>query len=110
MRDRQQQTKTFARANFAAAGRLVLCCLGFSVLSFFERPAAAASGTLLVLQNPSNSSPRLASIWGGGGSGQITMKSAGSVWDWGLDSEGELGNGTTNLFTNTVPFKVLGPG
>ncbi|MGP8200527.1 MAG: hypothetical protein ACLQU4_13610, partial [Limisphaerales bacterium] len=68
---------------------LVLCILNFAI------PAIAAeTGTLLILQNPTNSSPRMVSMGGGGGSEKILMKSDGTVWDWGANSEGELGNGT----------------
>ncbi len=81
---------------------LVLCILNFAI------PAIAAeTGTLLILQNPTNSSPRIVSMWGGGGSEQIVMKSDGTVWDWGANSEGELGNGTTN--DADLPLQVLGP-
>jgi alpha-tubulin suppressor-like RCC1 family protein len=68
----------------------------------------SADGTLVILRNPTNSSPRITSIWGGGGSEQIVLKSDGTVWDWGLNGSGELGNGTTN--NSPVPVQVLGPG
>jgi alpha-tubulin suppressor-like RCC1 family protein len=68
----------------------------------------SGDGTLLILRNPTNSSPRITSIWGGGGSEQIVLKSDGTVWDWGLNSAGELGNGTTN--NSAVPVQVVGPG
>ena len=47
-------------------------------------------------------------MWGGGGSEQIILKTDGTVWDWGLNSEGQLGNGTTN--NAAIPGQVLGPG
>src|SRR5438552_7932940 len=69
---------------------------------------AADDGTLLMFRNPPDSSARITSIWGGGGSEQIVLKSDRTVWDWGLNSAGELGNGTTN--NSAVPVQVLGPG
>ena len=81
---------------------LALCLLALAM------PATAATGTLLILQNPTNSSPRIVSMWGGGGSEQIVMKSDGTVWDWGDNQDGELGNGTTN--NADLPLQVLGPG
>ena len=63
---------------------------------------------MLILQNPTNSSPRIVSMWGGGGSEQIVMKSDGTVWDWGDNQAGELGNGTIN--NADLPVQVLGPG
>ena len=77
----------------------------FTVLSCHY---ATADGTLVLFRNPTNSAPRIVSMWGGGGSEQIILKSDGTVWDWGLNGEGQLGNGTT---TNTdAPVQVLGPG
>ncbi|GEM_PF-6668812 len=69
---------------------------------------AGGDGTLIMFRNPTNYSPRVVSLWGGGGSEQIIMKSDGSVWDWGMNTEGQLGNGTTN--NSAVPVQVLGPG
>ena len=72
-----------------------------------NNPALAdGNGTLIILQNPGNSSPRVVSLWGGGGSEQIIMKSDGTAWDWGLNRSGQLGNGTTN--DADVPLQVLG--
>ena len=82
-----------------------LALFGFCAL---ESALAGGNGTLLILQNPTNSSPRIVSMWGGGGSEQIVMKSDGTVWDWGCNAEGELGNGTTN--NADLPLQVLGPG
>ena len=48
-------------------------------------------------------------MWGGGGSEQIIMKSDGAVWTWGLNTDGQLGDGKTNP-TNPFPVQVLGPG
>ena len=66
---------------------------------------SADDGTLIIFRN---SAPRLISLWGGGGSEQIVMKSDGTVWDWGYNSFGQVGNGTTN--NSCVPAQVLGPG
>jgi alpha-tubulin suppressor-like RCC1 family protein len=90
---------------------LRLIFAGAVSMLLFASPSASAggNGTLLILRNATNIEARLVSLWGGGGSEQIIMKSDGTVWDWGLDSYGQLGNGTSNHFTNTVPFQVLGP-
>ena len=45
---------------------------------------------------------------GGSNLHSLVVKSDGTVWAWGLDNEGELGNGTT--FTSFTPVQVLGPG
>ncbi len=82
--------------------------LALCILNLTKPAIAAGTGTLLILQNPTNSSPRIVSMWGGGGSEQIVMKSDGTVWDWGYNAEGELGNGTTN--NADLPLQVLGPG
>jgi uncharacterized repeat protein (TIGR02543 family) len=48
-----------------------------------------------------------ASIWGGARE-VITLKPDGTVWTWGLNARGQLGNGTT---TNaSLPVQVAGPG
>lgn len=87
--------------------RIGLLCLALCILNLTKPAIAAGTGTLLILQNPTNSSPRIVSMWGGGGSEQIVMKSDGTVWDWGDNQDGELGNGTTN--NADLPLQVLGP-
>jgi alpha-tubulin suppressor-like RCC1 family protein len=97
------------RTSYLAASRLCsVWCLVMASLLPLESRAAGGNGTLLILQNPTNSSPRIVSMWGGGGSEQIVMKSDGTVWDWGFNSSGQLGNGTTN--NADLPVQVLGPG
>ena len=92
----------------ASGCRIGLWFLALCILNLTKPAIAAGTGTLLILQNPTNSSPRIVSMWGGGGSEQIVMKSDGTVWDWGANAEGELGNGTTN--NADLPLQVLGPG
>ncbi len=62
----------------------------------------------LTLRNPTNSAPRVISLWGGAGSEQIVLKSDGTVWVWGWNSFGQQGDGATN--NTSVPHQVLGPG
>jgi alpha-tubulin suppressor-like RCC1 family protein len=69
----------------------------------------AQDGTMVELQNPTNSSPRVVSVWGGAGSEQIILKSDGTVWDWGYNLHGQLGNGTIGVNTD-LPGRVLGQG
>jgi len=47
------------------------------------------------------------SVWGGAQEA-IALKSDGTVWTWGLNNWGELGNNTLN--NSDVPVQVLGPG
>lgn len=54
-------------------------------------------------------------LWGGG-SESIALKSDGTVWTWGWDAYGLLGNGhglsmmtTTTTYDSNIPFQVLGP-
>lgn len=69
--------------------------------------ATAGDGTLFTLKSSSNAAPRVVSIWGGSMT-QLIMESDGSVWGWGANFNGQLGNGTTN---NTfIPTRVVGPG
>jgi alpha-tubulin suppressor-like RCC1 family protein len=77
-----------------------------SVLSLAST-MAAGDGTLVIFRNPTNSAPRVISLWGGAEM-QIVLKSDGTVWDWGNNGEGQLGSGTTN--NSPVPVQVLGPG
>src|SRR5712671_4055114 len=83
------------------------CWLALSALLSSDDVLAATDGTLVILRNTTNSAPRIISTWGGAET-QIILKSDGTVWTWGLNSEGQLGNGTTN--SAHVPFQVLGPG
>src|SRR5208283_4261492 len=92
----------------ASGRRFGLWSLALCILNLTKPAIAAGTGTMLILQNPTNSSPRIVSMWGGGGSEQIVMKSDDTVWDWGLNYDGELGNGTTN--NADLPVQVLGPG
>src|SRR5271156_3677748 len=94
--------------NLAAARWLFSWPRVFCFVASLESALAGGNGTLLILQNPTNSSPRIVSMWGGGGSEQIVMKSDGTVWDWGANSWGELGDGTTS--NADLPVQVLGPG
>ncbi|MFZ1086587.1 MAG: InlB B-repeat-containing protein [Terracidiphilus sp.] len=48
-----------------------------------------------------------ASIWGGARA-VTTLKPNGTVWSWGLNAKGQLGNGTTT--DSSLPVQVLGPG
>ncbi|MFZ4621707.1 MAG: T9SS type A sorting domain-containing protein [Bacteroidota bacterium] len=43
----------------------------------------------------------------GGGTHTLAVKSDGSVWAWGYNYNGQLGNGT-NIENNTLPLKVSG--
>ena len=47
------------------------------------------------------------SVWGGARDA-IVLKADGSVWTWGLNTFGQLGNGTTT--DNPLPGQVLGAG
>ena len=51
--------------------------------------------------------PRAVSVWGGARE-CITLKSDGTVWTWGYNAYGELGDGTTT--NSPVPLQVHGPG
>lgn len=48
-----------------------------------------------------------ASIWGGARDVN-TLKPDGTVWTWGLNAKGQLGNGTTT--NSSLPVQALGPG
>jgi uncharacterized repeat protein (TIGR02543 family) len=48
-----------------------------------------------------------ASIWGGARA-VITLKPDGTVWSWGLNAKGQLGDGTTT--DSSLPVQVLSPG
>src|SRR5580693_3334080 len=108
--DRPHREMTFM--NSAAAFRLLRACCWLVALGTVLPGASAwaASGTLVMLRNPTNSSPRVVSLWGGAGSEQIILKSDGTVWDWGLNSDGQLGNGNNTIQTNPLPTQVLGSG
>jgi hypothetical protein len=43
----------------------------------------------------------------GGDSHSSALTADGTIWKWGLDDLGELGNGTTNAVANPLPAKIL---
>ncbi len=91
--------------------RFLGCLLGLAFVARARVSVAGGNGTLLILQNPSNSAPRITSVWGGAGSEQIILKSDGTVWDWGFNLHGQLGNGTIGTNNDTdLPGRVLGIG
>ena len=47
------------------------------------------------------------SVGSGGGHG-LAVKSDGSVWAWGNDNQGEMGNGTASVSPVATPVKVFG--
>jgi len=69
---------------------------GQGVLQGYSGPGAAANGV---------SASGVVEIAGGLGS-VLFVKSDGSVWSWGENGHGQLGDGT--LTRRTVPMRVLG--
>jgi hypothetical protein len=53
----------------------------FVVIASVVQTFAAGDGAMVIFSNPTNSTPRIVSMWGGGASLQIVMKSDGTVWD-----------------------------
>ncbi|HSW57932.1 MAG TPA: hypothetical protein VLH15_05990, partial [Dehalococcoidales bacterium] len=47
---------------------------------------------------------------GGGSPHNLALKSDGTVWAWGYNSQGELGNGGTSSTYNDTIHQVRGPG
>jgi hypothetical protein len=72
-------------------GAVLLCC-GLIL------PGYAASLT---------AATRVTCVWGGARE-TIALKSDGTVWAWGNNPVGELGNG--NTICQATPVQVLGPG
>jgi alpha-tubulin suppressor-like RCC1 family protein len=70
-----------------------------------ESPATQPAGKPTT--QPANSAPRIVSIWGGAQT-HMVMKSDGTVWTWGMNGMGQLGDGTTS--NRCVPVQVVGPG
>jgi alpha-tubulin suppressor-like RCC1 family protein len=100
---RKRVTHSVAVARFRQAVFLALLCAAAG--------SSAQQGTMLILSNPTNSSPRVTSVWGGAGSEQIILKSDGTVWDWGFNLHAQLGNGTIGTNNDTdMPGQVLGQG
>jgi len=66
------------------------------------------SGCAGIAQAGVTASPAsVVSIWGGARHG-IALKSDGTVWDWGTNLNGKLGDGT--LTERHIPIQVHGPG
>lgn len=62
-----------------------------------SKPATSSAGSV----------PRIVSIWGGAQT-HIVLKSDGTVWTWGMNGMGQLGDGTTT--NRCTPVQVVGPG
>ncbi len=68
-------------------------------------PMSANNVTLYAQWSAANWPP--VSIWGGARE-VITLLADGSVWTWGYNQNGQLGDGSQN--NNSMPGQVLGPG
>ncbi len=64
---------------------------------------------IIVSLAPFARSADVISIWGGA-RGTIILKSDGTVWTWGVNSDGKLGIGNTNPIRMLVPVEVHGTG
>ena len=91
---------------FQALVRGFWLCVLMLTFAGVSRPAAAAA--------PHLTHSNVIDLWGGG-SESIALQSDGSVWTWGWDDYGMLGNGhgptmfdTTTQYDSLIPFKVLG--
>jgi len=82
--------------------------------------AAATAKIVVHLPATLSAPPAVVSLWGGARHSLI-LKSDGSVWDWGINLYGKLGDGTTSTYvsgyvTPTIdndrhtPVRVHGPG
>src|SRR5437879_7575213 len=83
-------------------------------------PPAAAHGPPAPQPRPITAAPtHVTAIWGGARS-SIVLKSDGSVWDWGMNDYGKLGDNAISTFTDTfnyingtqdhhLPIQVHGP-
>src|SRR5262249_3809754 len=69
-------------------------------------PALGHSTPAIGLAQPRQSPaspPRVISLWGGARSNMILL-SDGSVWDWGINWHGKLGDGTASVFSDPAHF------
>jgi alpha-tubulin suppressor-like RCC1 family protein len=81
-------------------------------------PITARTTALTLLQVPTPVAGDIVEVWGGAAE-FIALRSDGTVWDWGVNDGGKLGNGLSTpwsaIGTNPasdrhLPFQVLGPG
>jgi hypothetical protein len=100
--------------------RLVMALSLLLVLAAYAPPAAAQWLSSGPTRFAPTVAPRVISIWGGART-SIVLESDGTVWDWGMNDYGKLGNGLVSAFTDTVnyingtqdqhtPLQVHGPG
>ena len=94
------------RAFRALVGVLGAFLLAFASLSFAPSPAQGDSNEGAVVVNPDNR-PRQATISAGGRHSCAIIGSARSLWCWGDNSSGQLGDGTTS--PRPGPVRVVGP-
>src|SRR5579862_5855546 len=67
------------------------------------------TGLLQAAEQPAGkpaTQPTIVSIWGGAQT-HMVLKSDGTVWMWGLNMMGQLGDGTTT--NRCAPVQVVGP-
>ena len=92
---------------------IVLGVLIVSVLSAHVAPNQPPSSVTDKIASTSSASTVI-DLWGGG-SESIALMSNGTVWTWGWDDYGILGNGhglsmmtTTTTYDSNIPYQVLG--
>jgi len=92
--------------NIADVVKLPLACGCIFIMALLLLLSGSSSPAYADVQLTTNSPPPIISIWGGAREA-IDLKQDGTVWTWGNNPAGELGNGS--LTYEALPTQVVGP-
>ena len=92
--------------NIADVVKLPLACGCIFIMALLLLLSGGSSPAYADVQLTTNSPPPIISIWGGAREA-IDLKQDGTVWTWGNNPAGELGNGS--LTYEALPTQVVGP-
>src|SRR5579862_9164549 len=98
--------------------KILFLCAVAALFAACKKEAKTTAAAPTLLPAPTPVAGDIVEVWGGAAE-FIALRSDGTVWDWGVNDSGKLGDGLSTpwsaIGTNPpsdrhFPFQVLGPG